>query len=664
MSAGPMLPPAAPSVTESDLDSTAELPVLEAAAYERDPQHSRTDTWLAPHSERAPEAAKSAPADDGRPLEASLQAIAANLRETQELLAAKGERLAQVERARDEANADRAAAEQRAAQVAAALAQLQLGATQHATQLGELTQARAAAEQRAALLQEELGQARVLVAAANEHAAQLQRALEENASAGRQRGREREAQQALAEKDRARIAAVSEELRREQARATTYFESLQNAEGRRRILEEMQADLQREAEGHDSDLARLVRELAGRRAHVQEQDEELGRRAAGIARLEQQISSFAAALAQRDEQLREAGQEAERAQAELLRLQSELAASAERARALQTLGEQQRSTHAQQHSELHRLLAERSELNAALESARVAATAAATQTAQREAERAQERGRIAGLDAALTTERQRAARLEEELTTLRAEMEQWGNVLKNVQQEREAQAASLTAAEARASSLEARAAQQLEAVRLLQSDSTASVARARELEGDLRAAEDAVHRLESEVRGRHARVQQLESANQQWGADIKETRYPSSDKGVTPGRQGAREGAAAEPPVGAELAHDGVVRLLINNEDGREIVHVLGRRTTVGRTPENDLQIKSDVISRHHAIILAGPVHTVIEDLNSTNGVLVNGRRITRQTLQDGDKVMIGRTCYRFALRRQSSNADSGRYRR
>ena len=650
-----MLPPAAPSVAESDLDSTAELPVLEAAEYERDAQHSRTDTWLAPRTERAPEPAKSAPPEDARPLEASLQAIAANLRETQELLAAKGERLAQVERARDEANADRAAAEQRAAHVAAALAQLQLGATQHASQLGELTQARAAAEQRAALLQEELGQARALVAAANEHAAQLQRALEESADTGRQRSRDLEAQQALAEKDRARIAAVSEELRREQVRATTYFESLQNAEGRRRILEETLTDLQRDAEGHDSDLARLARELAGRRAHVQEQDEELGRRAAGIARLEQQISSFAAALAQRDEQLREARQEAERAQAELLRLQSELAASAERERALQTLGEQQRTTHAQQHSELQRLLAERAELNAALESTRVAATATATQTAEREAEHAQDRGRLAGLDAALTAERQRAARLEEELSTLRAEMEQWGNVLKNVQQEREAQAATLTAAEARARSLEARAAQQLEAVRLLQSDSTASVARARELEGDLRAAEDAVHRLESEVRGRHARVQQLESANQQWGADIKETRHPSADKGVTPARQGVREVAAAEPAVGAELAHDGAVRLLINNEDGREIVHVLGRRTTVGRTPENDLQIKSDVISRHHAIILAGPVHTIIEDLNSTNGVLVNGRRITRQTLQDGDKVIMGRTCTasRCAGRRQ-----------
>jgi pSer/pThr/pTyr-binding forkhead associated (FHA) protein len=82
------------------------------------------------------------------------------------------------------------------------------------------------------------------------------------------------------------------------------------------------------------------------------------------------------------------------------------------------------------------------------------------------------------------------------------------------------------------------------------------------------------------------------------------------------------------------------------------VVHVLGRKTSVGRTPENDLQIDAKYVSRHHAVILAGPVHTIIEDLNSTNGVLVNGKRVSRQPLKDGDTVTIGRAEYRFALRR------------
>jgi len=51
-------------------------------------------------------------------------------------------------------------------------------------------------------------------------------------------------------------------------------------------------------------------------------------------------------------------------------------------------------------------------------------------------------------------------------------------------------------------------------------------------------------------------------------------------------------------------------------------------------------------------VILVGPVNAVIEDLNSTNGVQVNGRRVTRHTLRDGDQIVIGRAHYRFAVRK------------
>ena len=96
---------------------------------------------------------------------------------------------------------------------------------------------------------------------------------------------------------------------------------------------------------------------------------------------------------------------------------------------------------------------------------------------------------------------------------------------------------------------------------------------------------------------------------------------------------------------------EGAVRLLIRVDGDTEVVHVLGRKTTVGRTPDNDLQIDAKFISRNHAVILAGPNHTIIEDLNSTNGVAVNGKRITRHTLRDGDNLAIGKTTFRFAVR-------------
>ena len=53
-------------------------------------------------------------------------------------------------------------------------------------------------------------------------------------------------------------------------------------------------------------------------------------------------------------------------------------------------------------------------------------------------------------------------------------------------------------------------------------------------------------------------------------------------------------------------------------------------------------------MSRHHALILLGGRETIIEDLNSTNGVIVNGRHVTRQVLSDGDLLIIGEIHFRY----------------
>ena len=101
----------------------------------------------------------------------------------------------------------------------------------------------------------------------------------------------------------------------------------------------------------------------------------------------------------------------------------------------------------------------------------------------------------------------------------------------------------------------------------------------------------------------------------------------------------------------AHPAEPASTRLLVREENGQEVTQVLGRRTTVGRTSDNDLQIDVSYISRHHAIIMTSATQTVIEDLGSTNGVHVNGHRITRQLLTDGDAVLIGRMLFRYVVR-------------
>ena len=48
-------------------------------------------------------------------------------------------------------------------------------------------------------------------------------------------------------------------------------------------------------------------------------------------------------------------------------------------------------------------------------------------------------------------------------------------------------------------------------------------------------------------------------------------------------------------------------------------------------------------MSRHHCQIITGAKSCVIEDLNSTNGIYVQGKRVRRHNLNDGDVVVIGK---------------------
>jgi type II secretory pathway predicted ATPase ExeA len=65
-------------------------------------------------------------------------------------------------------------------------------------------------------------------------------------------------------------------------------------------------------------------------------------------------------------------------------------------------------------------------------------------------------------------------------------------------------------------------------------------------------------------------------------------------------------------------------------------------RCIIGRTSDNDLQIDSTYISRHHAQVVCTADGVWIEDLNSTNGIFSGGKRIRRRRLEDGDSVKLG----------------------
>jgi hypothetical protein len=187
-----------------------------------------------------------------------------------------------------------------------------------------------------------------------------------------------------------------------------------------------------------------------------------------------------------------------------------------------------------------------------------------------------------------------------------------------------------------------------------------------ERDNDVQAAEESLRRLEGELRAKSAKIEELskESSGQretiaeaQKAITERDARIQKLESDVV-STQAAfgklQQSIERLDPVGAtgeEVALEGPQRLLIRTDGNTDYVHVLNRRTRIGRGPENDLVIEAQFISRNHAILLAGPVHSTIEDLNSTNGVFVNNKRVTRQTLKDGDRVTIGRTQFRYSVR-------------
>jgi type II secretory pathway predicted ATPase ExeA len=95
----------------------------------------------------------------------------------------------------------------------------------------------------------------------------------------------------------------------------------------------------------------------------------------------------------------------------------------------------------------------------------------------------------------------------------------------------------------------------------------------------------------------------------------------------------------------ASQDEDQVLARIVIAKDGEtagELPLRLGR-TVVGRTADNDLQIDSRFVSRHHCQIITTRDSCVIEDLNSTNGIVIKAKRVRHQNLNDGDVVSIGR---------------------
>jgi hypothetical protein len=84
------------------------------------------------------------------------------------------------------------------------------------------------------------------------------------------------------------------------------------------------------------------------------------------------------------------------------------------------------------------------------------------------------------------------------------------------------------------------------------------------------------------------------------------------------------------------------LRFISGKYQGGEFPLRMDREIIVGRSSELDMVLVEDMVSRKHAKITASSDQIIIQDLGSTNGTFVNGEKVKKARLKEGDRILIG----------------------
>lgn len=93
-----------------------------------------------------------------------------------------------------------------------------------------------------------------------------------------------------------------------------------------------------------------------------------------------------------------------------------------------------------------------------------------------------------------------------------------------------------------------------------------------------------------------------------------------------------------------------MAKIIVTLDDALiKVVPLNKERMTLGRRPYNDIVVDNLAVSGEHAALQAIGREYYIEDLNSTNGTFINGKKIKRQILHTGDSIEIGKYAIKYA---------------
>ncbi|MBK7396787.1 MAG: DUF4388 domain-containing protein [Myxococcales bacterium] len=112
-------------------------------------------------------------------------------------------------------------------------------------------------------------------------------------------------------------------------------------------------------------------------------------------------------------------------------------------------------------------------------------------------------------------------------------------------------------------------------------------------------------------------------------------------------------GAPPAPPGSSRRAY--ALRFISGKYQGGEFPIYPEKPIVVGRSSDLDMVLVEDMVSRRHAKIAYSGDAITIEDLGSTNGTFVNGEKVKKARLKEGDRVLIGTSILKLVSADQSA---------
>jgi len=92
-----------------------------------------------------------------------------------------------------------------------------------------------------------------------------------------------------------------------------------------------------------------------------------------------------------------------------------------------------------------------------------------------------------------------------------------------------------------------------------------------------------------------------------------------------------------------------MAKIIVTGTDQQRREFELGAVNTIGRHPDNTLQILDRIVSKEHAQVVRQPDgRYLFRDLGSLNGSFLRGERVSEHVLQENDEIMLGSTCLTF----------------